>query len=171
MFKKIIPLIGITSALLIAGQANAAVVPIAGSAQVTPTNCAALSNNITAQMSNGVQGAYNCDATSFVAGACATKGTLKLQSTPCQYDAGTSLLKTGYTGCPADNAAAVAAQLADANNAWPKTTPIESRLGYAGGSAGGQVAASPMGIVCDAESLALILPDSDLVSEVSTSAP
>ncbi len=171
MIKKIIPLLGLALGFAVAGQAHAAVVQVAGTQNISTTNCPALSNNITAQMSATVIGGYNCDATTFVAATCSTKGTLKLQSVNCQYNADGSQ-KVGYeNGCPADNNAAIAAQAADANNAWPKTSPINSRLGYVGGSDGGQVAAAAMGIDCDLTSLTELTPDSYLDSGASTSTP
>ena len=175
MFKKIITLVGFTSALMIAGQASATVVTIAGNGTITTANCGALSNTINPQLSTNVLGAYNCGQTSFVAGTCATKGTRKPQQVNCQYNAEIAgdggLVKDGFTDCPATNDAALLAQTA-AGGTWPKTSAIESRLGYAGTSAGGQVAAYAMGLDCDAPSLEEILPDTDLAAgDTSVTAP
>jgi hypothetical protein len=158
--KKLIALSAIVVGSMMASQANAAAFGFqSGSQLITPTNCPALSNNITVQLSNNVIAAMDCDATSFVAATCSDHGLLKNQNFTCLYDANNAPL-SGFTGCGAPGSGT--------NGADP-TVNLDSRTAYRGTSNGGRVGATPLGVGvgCSTTDLVTLTPASMLVSGTS----
>lgn len=174
MMKKLLTLSVIAMSAMLSAQANAAAVATNTSTQLTPTNCGALANNVQIQLSSGVVAAYNCDATSFVAAACHTSGTDKVQTVACVYvpdtavpcaDSTCQVPQTGYTGCPAASTVAVA----PGDPAFP-TAQFDGRVSFGGGSGGGRVGLIPLGdSPCDATGILDAVPATSLDSGTSTS--
>ena len=160
MMKKLLPFGAAALGLIISAQANAAAIPISGNSNVlTPNECDALDNNITIQLSKDVIGAYNCDATSFIAATCHTAGSNKTQTLECLYDDSDAPL-AGYIGCGAPSG--------DAAN--PTTASFTGRLGYAGSSSGGRVTVAPLASnPCDGTGILTVTPDTSLDTGTSTS--
>ena len=180
MMKQIISLSALCLGLVLSSQANAAAVALAGSSQVKPTNCPALANNITVQLSSNVVAGFNCDASSFVAATCHAVGTNKPQSVDCVYvqdpafadpnedcaDSSCQIPKTGYDGCP--EVSTIPVDWATAGT-WPKAE-FQGRVAFGGGSSGGQVGVIPLGdLDCNGTNIVTLIPDEYLASGTSTS--
>lgn len=121
----------------ISGAANAQSTSAAlgQTGQITPDDCAALGNNVTIQLSNGVVAAYRCTANTFVAATCHSNGTNKQQTIPCTYTQDTdedgNLLDTWTASsaqCPGYDPADTA-----------ESATFNGRIGFRGGSGGGSV--------------------------------
>lgn len=143
MFKKSISCAFAVVALVAGSQAFAGNFSGPGATTVSPASgaaqpCAALSNDVSVQLSNGVFAGYTCTTTNFIAATCHGTGTNKSQTIPCTYtetfdDQGAS---TGFsksdTQCP-DRAA-------DGSGGATSAT-FDGRVAFRGASGGGTVGA------------------------------
>jgi hypothetical protein len=129
------------------GPGATTVSPASGAAQV----CTSLTNDITVQLSNGINAGFDCSGGGFRAATCAVAGTNKSQTIPCTYtpvteqddpdcvpgDGVTCDSSTiGYTAsddqCPARTVG---------QNVDPTTATFVGRVGFLGAGGGGTVGA------------------------------
>lgn len=156
MFKKSIFCAFAVAALAAGSQAYAGNFSGPGTTTVSPApgaaqTCAALSNDISVQLSNNVIAGYTCTTNSFTASACHSSGTNKSQTIPCTYTAvedtdpasptfGDTLSYTpSASQCPSR---------APGEDVTPTTATFVGRVAFRGSSGGGTVGAIDLGGAC-----------------------
>lgn len=154
MINKIIPLSFIAGVMLSGSAlaANFGNADTSTTAEITPTQCTALNNNVTIQLSKGVFAAYACSPTSVNAGACSAIGTFKSQTIGCSYTA-----TFDSSGQPTGSIKS-SAQCADWDGSGSTPTGVTAtfngRLAFVGGSGGGTVGQYELGDpVCSGTSI------------------
>jgi hypothetical protein len=154
MFKKSIFCAFAVVALAAGSQAYAGNFSGPGTTTISPApgaaqSCAALSNDVSVQLSNNVIAGFTCTGTSsFTASTCHSAGTNKSQTIPCTYTAvngnpADPTEVTGYTPsasqCPAR---------AVGEDVTPTTATFVGRVAFRGSSGGGTVGAIDLGGAC-----------------------
>ncbi len=154
MFNKILPISFIAGVMLSSNAlaANFGSSAASTTAEITPTQCTALNNNVTIQLSKGVFAAYACSTTSVNAGACHSTGTFKSQTIGCSYTA-----TFDSSGTPTGSIKS-SAQCPDWDGSGSTpvgvTATFNGRLAFVGGSGGGTVGQYELGDpVCNGTSI------------------
>lgn len=153
MFKKSIFCAFAVVALAAGSQAYAGNFSGPGTTTISPApgaaqTCAALSNDISVQLSNNVIAGYTCTGASFTAAACHAAGTNKSQTIPCTYTAvnGNSADPSEVTGYTPS--ASQCPSRAVGEDVTPTTATFVGRVAFRGSSGGGTVGAIDLGGAC-----------------------
>lgn len=147
MMKKLLPLSAVAIGIMFSAQASATTGAIAASSTLTPDPaganvCEALSGNITVQLSDGVNAAWNCGDTYFLAATCHTSGTNKQQTISCSYTQDVDSSGNPISGQYSKSAEVCPDYTGD--GAAPTKATFFGRVGFRGTSYGGSVATTQL---------------------------
>lgn len=156
MFKKSIFCAFAVVALAAGSQAYAGNFSGPGTTTISPApgatqSCAALSNDISVQLSNNVIAGFTCTGTSaFTAATCHSAGTNKSQTIPCTYTPVMGAVGSADEGniVSYNASASQCPARAVGDDVSPTTATFVGRVAFRGSSGGGTVGAIDLGGAC-----------------------
>ncbi|MCK9532050.1 MAG: hypothetical protein M0R77_16020 [Gammaproteobacteria bacterium] len=140
MNKTLAFLPAVAIGVLMSSQVFAAPITMTTSGLIKTVNCAALANDVSIQLSQGVVAAYECTPLSLKAATCHTKGSNKEQTHNCIYtqdqdEDGVPLAPESWTA----SAPGVCPAYSDTLTEEQKKVTFTGPLAYGGKSGGGSV--------------------------------